>query len=96
MTISATQIANAILTNGYDSLEMTAIVEAINFVRRRAAQTAKRRFMVGDEVVFTNSRNGLDVRGVVTKLGPKNVFVRAPGNLGPTNWRVSPTLLRAA
>ena len=54
---------------------------------RVAAATAAVQFNVGDKVRLR--RRGIG--GVITKFGPKNIFVRADGT--NTIWRCHPSLL---
>lgn len=77
----------------YGEDEIAMIIRGINAARARVRARAKAVLSVGQAVEFTNSRNGLTIQGVITKLGPKNVFVRQTNGVG--NWRVAPQLLRS-
>lgn len=92
---TAAEISAALIAGKFTNEDFETMVQAFNFARRKAAVVVKNSFRVGQKVEFTNTRTGLKVEGVVKKIGPKNVFVTQSGPI-KLEWRVSPSLLRAA
>ena len=63
----------------------------IRTVRDAEANAVKRQIRVGDRVWFDAKTRGI-IHGVVVKIMPKNVKVKADSGM---NWKVFPSLLNA-
>ena len=72
--------------------EMARIVDAYKFRQDSIRRAAKAQFRRGDDVVWTNSRNGLTMNGKVEKINSKSIDIRTAQGL----WRVSASLLKHA
>ena len=64
--------------------------ELLNVRRDYLARVRAKTFKVGQKVSFP-SRRGMTVKGMVEKIGPKNIIVKPDDD--PRPWRVSPNLL---
>ena len=72
-----------------DMNELNQVVEAINLKRTHLAKQITRSILVGDVVGFTGNR-GEQVSGIVTKVNPKTLIVKAKSGI---QWRVSASLV---
>ena len=72
-----------------DMNELNQVVEAINLKRTHLAKQITRSILVGDVVGFTGKR-GEQVSGIVTKVNPKTLIVKAKRGI---QWRVSASLV---
>lgn len=88
---TASQIANDILSSNLSNEDLRVLQEAMREAWDLNTRKAKFQFRVGDKVQFHNSRNGMLVKGTVTKIAIKNIQMKADTG---GNWNVSPTLLQ--
>lgn len=91
--MNATEILSA-LRNPSIPMTSAEITEAWNVLRTRHSNNASlavRSFSFGDKVQFTG-RNGVMLRGTVTKTNQKTVSVRTDAG---NEWRVAPAILSA-
>ena len=72
-----------------DMNELNQVVEAINLKRTHLAKQITRSILVGDVVGFTGKR-GEQGSGIVTKVNPKTLIVKAKSGI---QWRVSASLV---
>lgn len=72
-----------------DMDQLNQVVEAIKLKRTHLAKQTARSIVRGDVVSFTGKRGEL-VTGVVTKVNPKTVIVKAKSGI---QWRVTASLL---
>lgn len=86
---SVTEIKSAIINGQFSNDELMSIVEAVKYARGQLGRDIKRSLQVGDNVNFTNSRNGKNYTGHVVKVAIKNVTVRTTEGL----WRVPASML---
>jgi hypothetical protein len=86
------EVVSAIVTGGFNSVELHEIYEALKFARNRVAQQNTFTMRVGAAVKFTSSRTGNIEVGTVTKVNRKTIMVR----VGTTNWKVSASMLSPA
>jgi small-conductance mechanosensitive channel len=82
-------INSAIISGTWTNTELSSMIDAVKFVRAQLGQSTKRSLRVGDSVNFDNSKNGLNVTGVVTKIAIKYVTVRSVNGL----WKVPANML---
>lgn len=81
----------ALLIQGtFSNDELHSLNRLIKNAYDRNVHVAAVKFRNGDKVEFLNRRNGLTIRGVVTKVNVKTVSVFSEQNV---NWKVSPSLL---
>ena len=86
-------INSAIISGNFTNDQLTSIIDAVKFARAQIAQKNKYTLTVGSKVKFTNSRNGMEITGVVQKFNRKFVLVKT----GPLHtWRVPANMLSAA
>lgn len=84
--MTAKQICESIISNKLSNDDLNLIVDAIKFARHRLTQQNKSQLKIGDSVKFSGSKTG---RGVVTKIGIKNVIV----DTGMGMYRVPASML---
>lgn len=91
-TLTAANVASAIVSGDFTADDLNAIINAINVRRRQVANqkqlVAKVALRVGQVVSF-NSKYG-KINGAIAKICPKNVQVT---DTQGRRWTVSPTLL---
>lgn len=98
--MNASQIANALLTSNLNRDDFAQIARAFKLAQNRMLSVAAVAFRKGDKVEFTNSRNGLTIRGSVVKVNAKTIDVLSDDraktwNLpGKGDWRVGASALR--
>jgi len=83
------QVNSAIMFGTWTNTELSSMIDAIKFARASLQKQIKRSLMIGDNVNFTNSKTGMNVTGVVTKIAIKYVTVRTINGL----WRVPANML---
>ena len=71
--------------------EMRDVIQAVKLRQRELNSQAAFQFRVGQKVSFKGK--GVTVNGLVTKVNTKTIHVKAETG---SNWRVSPSLLKAA
>jgi small-conductance mechanosensitive channel len=69
-------VKSAIMLNGYSNAELNELSEAIRYARSRLSQQVKRSICIGDNVNFSDNRNGTNYTGAVTKIAIKYVTVK--------------------
>ena len=83
------QVNSAIMFGTWTNVELNSMIDAVKFARASLQKQIKRSLMIGDNVNFTNSKTGMNVTGVVTKIAIKYVTVRTINGL----WRVPANML---
>jgi small-conductance mechanosensitive channel len=83
------QINSAIMFGNLTNTELSSVIDAVKFARASLQKQVKRSLRIGDNVNFTQSKTGLNVTGVVTKIAIKYVTVRTVQGL----WRVPANML---
>ena len=86
------QINRAIMFGNFTSVELTSIINAVQFARAQLTKQKIRSFMLGDTVKFTSNRNGRTYTGTVRKVAIKYVTV----DTGQTLFRVPASMLEEA
>ena len=86
------QINRAIMFGNFTSVELTSIINAVQFARAQLTKQKIRSFMLGDTVKFTSNRNGQTYTGTVRKVAIKYVTV----DTGQTLFRVPASMLEEA
>lgn len=90
-TLTAQQIAAAIIGSGLSNDDLNEVISAVKYARSRITKQKIQQFTPGQKVKFVG-RGGVTEHGVVVSVGIKNVKVKT----ATTNWRVGATLLQAA
>ena len=83
------QINSAIMFGNLTNTELSSVIDAVKFARASLQKQVKRSLRIGDNVNFTQSKTGLNVTGVVTKIAIKYITVRTVQGL----WRVPANML---
>jgi hypothetical protein len=87
--LSIQQINQAIMTQSWTNTELTSMIDSVKWNRERLARQIKRSISTGDNVEFTSSKSGRQMRGFVTKVAIKYVTV----NTGMGLWKVPANML---
>ena len=87
--MNITQIRNGIMHGNLSDQDLTAVIDAVKYARRNIQRKITSSLMVGDNVEFTSSKTGQQMRGHVTKIAIKYVTV----NTGLGMWRVPANML---
>ena len=87
--LSIQQINQAIMTQSWTNTELTSMIDSVKWNRERLARQIKRSISTGDNVEFTSSKSGRQMRGFVTKVAIKYVTV----NTGLGLWKVPANML---
>jgi dsDNA-specific endonuclease/ATPase MutS2 len=87
--MNITQIRNGIMHGNLSDQDLTAVIDAVKYARRNIQRKITSSLMVGDNVEFTSSKTGRQMRGHVTKIAIKYVTV----NTGLGMWRVPANML---
>ena len=87
--LSISEVNSAIMTQVWTDVELRSMIDSVQWNRSRLAQRIKRSIMVGDNVQFTSSKTGRQMRGFVTKIAIKYVTV----NTGLGLWKVPANML---
>jgi hypothetical protein len=81
-------LKSAIMLNGYSNAELLELNEAIRYARTQLGREVKRSIRVGDNVNFSDNKNGTNYTGSVIKINIKYVHVatskgtyRVPANM---------------
>jgi competence protein ComGF len=85
------QINRAIMFGNFSNVELTSIVNAVQFARAQLTKQKIRSFTKGDSVKFTSNRNGQTYTGTVRKVAIKYITV----DTGQTLFRVPASMLEA-
>jgi hypothetical protein len=88
-SLSIQDINSAIISGGFTNDNLNSIIQAITFARTRLAQKTKASLHLGDNVQFTNSRNGNVTTGNVIKIAVKYVTVQTIDG----RWKVPASML---
>ena len=86
------RINRAIMFGNFSNVELTSIINAVQFARAQLTKQKIRSFMLGDTVKFTSNRNGRTYTGTVRKVAIKYVTV----DTGQTLFRVPASMLEEA
>lgn len=73
-----------------DQESLTMINRAIIARMREISRKATRKFQVGDQVEFTNSRTGMALQGQIMKINQKTIIVQTLTG----RWKVQAASLR--
>ena len=97
MTISITEVNQAIMFGDFTDEQMRSINMAITYRRNQILSANKRQLAVGSKVKFTG-RQGRTVIGSVEKINRKFIIVKEQpssvnGSIFATNWRVPGNML---
>jgi len=87
--LSISEVNSAIMTQVWTDVELRSMIDAVKWNRTNLAKQIKRSIMVGDNVQFTSSKTGRQMRGFVTKIAIKYVTV----NTGLGLWKVPANML---
>lgn len=85
------QINSAIMFGNFTNVELTSIMNAVQFARGQMTKQKIRSFARGDTVKFTSNRNGQVYQGTVEKIAIKYINVRTPVGV----YRVPANMLEA-
>ena len=83
------QVNSAIMFGQFTNIELSSIIDAVKWARASLAKSVKNSLMLGDQVQFTSSKNGLVYKGTVSKIAIKFVTVKTSMGL----WRVPASML---
>ena len=83
------QVNSAIMFGSWTDIELRSMIDAVQWNRSRLAQRTKASLCVGDNVQFTSSKTGRQMRGHITKIAIKYVTV----NTGLGLWKVPANML---
>jgi len=83
------QINSAIIHGTFTNNELSSMIDAVKFARKRLTEQVKWTLSVGDNVNFTSSRTGQNITGHVVKVAIKYVTVRTVQGL----WKVPANML---
>ena len=89
MTLTAKEIAGALITEKFSQEDLKLILIGYKEAVHRSRAITKLQFRVGDSVSFT-VKDGRKFFGKITKINPQPIVVKTPTN----NWKVSPNLLK--
>ncbi len=97
MTISITEVNQAIMFGDFTDEQLRSIGMAITYRRNQILKSNKREMTVGSKVKFVG-RQGRTVVGEVTKINRKFIIVKEQpssfnGGIFATNWRVPGNML---
>ena len=87
--LSISEVNSAIMLQTWTDVELRSMIDAVQWNRANLAKRIKRSIMLGDNVQFTSSKTGRQMRGHVTKIAIKYVTV----NTGLGMWRVPANML---
>jgi hypothetical protein len=87
--LSITEVNTAIMTQVWTDTELRSMIDSVQWNRSRLAQRTKASLNVGDNVQFTSSKTGRQMRGHITKIAIKYVTV----NTGLGLWKVPANML---
>ena len=88
--LSISEVNSAIMLQTWTDIELRSMIDAVQWNRSRLAQRTKASLNVGDNVEFTSSKTGRQMRGHITKIAIKYVTV----NTGLGLWKVPANMLR--
>ncbi len=83
------QVNSAIMFGSWTDTELKSMIDAVKFARTGLQRTVKRTLQLGDTVMFTSTKTGGTVQGIVEKVAVKFVTVRTAQGL----WRVPANML---
>ena len=83
------EVNSAIMLQTWTNTELQSMIDAVRWNRAQLQKQVKRSLSLGDNVMFTSSKTGQNVTGVVTKIAIKYVTVRTVNGL----WRVPANML---
>jgi hypothetical protein len=83
------QINSAIMFGTWTNTELSSMIDAVKWSRAQLQKDIKRSLSIGDNVNFTQSKTGLNLTGVVTKIAIKYVTVKTVQGL----WKVPANML---
>lgn len=83
-------INSAIIHRQWTNADLESMILSIKFARKRLTELTKADLMLGDNVTFTDRKNGRSITGHVIKIAVKNVTVRTLNN---GLWRVPANML---
>ena len=83
------QINTALITGTFTNEELMSVIDAVKYARAQLGQQTKRALRVGDSVTFNSVKQGVTVKGIVTKIAIKYVTVKTATGL----WRVPANML---
>ena len=86
------EINQAILAASLTNDDLTAINDAVAYMRGQLAKKVRWTLVKGNNVKFTSSKSGQLVKGTIAKINRKYIIVLA----GATRWRVPASMLSAA
>lgn len=85
------QINQKIMFGHFTNIELSSIINAVQFARTQMTKQKIRSFARGDTVKFTSNRNGQTYQGTVEKIAIKFVNVRTAAGV----YRVPANMLEA-
>ena len=88
--LSISEVNSAIMTQVWTDIELRSMIDSVQWNRSRLAQRTKASLNVGDNVQFTSSKTGRQMRGSITKIAIKYVTVSVPGW---GSWKVPANML---
>ena len=83
------QINSAIMFGNFTNVELSSIIDAVKWARASLTKSVKNGLMLGDQVQFTSSKNGMTYQGTVSKIAIKYITVKTTMGL----WRVPASML---
>lgn len=86
------EINQAILAASLTNDDLTAINDAVAYMRGQLAKKVRWTLVKGTMVKFVSSRSGQTITGSISKINRKFVIIQA----GVTRWRVPANMLTAA
>lgn len=83
------EVNSAIMLQTWTNTELQSMIDAVRWNRAQLQKQVKRSLSIGDNVMFTSSKTGMQVTGTVTKIAIKYVTVRTATGL----WKVPANML---
>ena len=83
------EVNQAIMFGDWTNVELSSMIDAVKWNRSRLTERTKATLRVGDNVQFTSSKTGRQMRGSITKIAIKYVTV----NTGLGLWKVPANML---
>lgn len=83
------QVNQAIMFGDFTDVELTSILNAVQFARTQLRKDKIRSIKLGDSVKFTSTKRGMTITGTVSKIAIKFVTVRSTQGL----WKVPANML---
>lgn len=84
------QINSAIMFGSFTNVELSSIIDAVNFARAGLQRQNIRALSVGGQVRWVSSKNPMGEQGVVEKIARKFVTVKTASG---ARWRVPANMI---